>query len=298
MKIETMEYLANKIEDIELLKKLITELDDMPKGKAREFIRELDEISSEEITILVSEFEKCDFNLNALKIIISSVLKKTKTFEEKIKLMKALKDCNYVNSACTVATGYSVSEQRTLEEQIMLMKAIKDGNYYASEIAININVLEKRTTKDQIKLIEALKDCDGNTFAGCIALNNGVLNERNVEEQIKLMKALKDCDYSDVAFNVAIDKNILEERTVEEQIKLMKEAYIEELKEKKEKATVTHGENMKVISSVAEFKTYLESLKLYLEEDTDLNPHTEVLRYAPVDMWSKLVMSSDKKKEN
>ena len=65
-----MEYLANKIENIELLKKLITKLDDMPKEEARKFIRELDEFSSKEATILVSELEKCDFNLNALKIML------------------------------------------------------------------------------------------------------------------------------------------------------------------------------------------------------------------------------------
>ena len=298
MKIETMECLANKIENIELLKKLITQLDDMPKKEVRKFIRELGELSSKKATILVSELEKCNFAGNAFKIIINLEVKKTKTFVEKIKLIRALKDCDYVNRAYRVATEYNVLEQRTIEEQIMLMKAVKDCGYDACEIAMDINVLEQRTTKEQIMLIEALKDCDNNIYAGFIAKRDNVLKERKAEEQIKLMKALKDYDYSYGALHIALDNNILEERTVEEQIKLMKEAYIEELKEKKKKATVTHGENMKVISSVAEFKTYLEGLKLYLEEETDLNSNTEVLRYAPVDMWSKLVMSSDKKKEN
>ena len=226
----------------------------MPKEEARKFIRELDEFSSKEATILVSELENLE-------------VKKTKTFEEKIKLIRALKDCDYVTGAYYVATNRKVLEQRTTEEQIML--------------------------------IDALKDCGKYPYGlGAIITNNDVLNERNVEDQIKLIKALKDCDYITGAFKVAFDKNILEERTVEEQIKLMKEAYIEELKEKMKKATVTHGENMKVISSIAEFKTYLNGLKLYLKKETDLNPDTEVLRYAPVDMWSKLVMSSDKKKEN
>ena len=297
MKIETMEYLANKIENIELLKKLITKLDDMPKEEARKFIRELDEFSSKEATILVSELEKCDFNLNALKIIIDLEVKKTKTFEEKIKLIIALKDCDYVTGAYYVATNRDVLEQKTVEEQIMLMKAIKDC--FFDEVATNRKVLEQRTTEEQIMLIDALKDCGKYPYGlGAIITNNDVLNERNVEDQIKLIKALKDCDYITGAFKVAFDKNILEERTVEEQIKLMKEAYIEELKEKMKKATVTHGENMKVISSIAEFKTYLNGLKLYLKKETDLNSDTEVLRYAPVDMWNKLVMSSDKKKEN
>lgn len=297
MKIETMEYLANKIENIELLKKLITKLDYMPKEEARKFIRELDEFSSKEATILVSELEKCDFNLNALKIIIDLEVKKTKTFEEKIKLIRALKDCDYVTRAYYVAVNSNVLEKRTVEEQIMLMKAIKDC--FFDEVATNRKVLEQRTTEEQIMLIDALKDCGKYPYAlGAIITNNDVLNERNVEDQIKLIKALKDCDYITGAFKVAFDKNILEERTVEEQIKLMKEAYIEELKEKMKKATVTHGENMKVISSIAEFKTYLKGLKLYLKKETDLNPDTEVLRYAPVDMWNKLVMSSDKKKEN
>ena len=179
----------------------------------------------------------------------------------------------------------------------MLMKAIKDC--FFDEVATNRKVLEQRTTEEQIMLIDALKDCGKYPYGlGAIITNNDVLNERNVEDQIKLIKALKDCDYITGAFKVAFDKNILEERTVEEQIKLMKEAYIEELKEKMKKATVTHGENMKVISSIAEFKTYLKGLKLYLKKETDLNSDTEVLRYAPVDMWNKLVMSSDKKKEN
>lgn len=161
-----------------------------------------------------------------------------------------------------------------------------------------IEALDNMSSDDRIKTFNELKKCSCNKFACNIVIDSGVLRERTVDEQIELMEELKKCGHKENAYLIATDKNVLNERTVEEQIKLMKEAYIEELKEKMKKATVTHGENMKVISSIAEFKTYLKGLKLYLKKETDLNPDTEVLRYAPVDMWNKLVMSSDKKKEN
>ncbi len=216
MKIEMMKYLSDEISDINLLKKLIETLCDK---------------SPEEVTKIVNELKKCDYD----------------------------------EDACEIATNPDVLDKRTIEEQIQLMKALKecDYNFYACEIAINPDVLDKRTIEEQIQLMKALKECDYSGDAFCIAINPDVLDKRTTEEQIQLMKALKECDYAEDACEIATNPDVLDKRTIEEQIQLMKKSL------SKKVCHFDNIENILTISEIKEYIEKLEE-ELGKDEDIKL----------------------------
>ena len=129
-------------------------------------------------------------------------------------------------------------------------------------------MLIHRTIEEQIKLMETLKEYDYNKYAYELAVDSEVLKERTIEEQIKLMRTLKECGYNENAYELAIYPNLIF-RTTEEQIELMKENKIR------------HGGNIEKISSITEFKMYLEKLRKELGRDADVNNYTKVLSFKP-----------------
>ena len=172
MKIEMMKYLSDEISDINLLKKLIETLCDK---------------SPEEVTKIVNELKKCDYD----------------------------------EDACEIATNPDVLDKRTIEEQIQLMKALKECDYSGDAfcIAINPDVLDKRTTEEQIQLMKALKECDYAEDACEIATNPDVLDKRTIEEQIQLMKkslSKKVCHFDNI-------ENILTISEIKEYIEKLEE---------------------------------------------------------------------------
>ena len=107
MKIEKMKYLSDEISDINLLKKLIETLCDK---------------SPEEVTKIVNELKKCDYDEDACEIATNPDVLDKRTIEEQIQLMKALKECDYAEDAYSIAIKPDVLDKRTIEEQIQLMK--------------------------------------------------------------------------------------------------------------------------------------------------------------------------------
>ena len=162
-------------------------------------------------------------------------------------------------------------DKMSFENMKKLIKTLKECDYneYANEIAVNSNALRERTIEEQIKLMRTLKECNYNENALKIAVNSSVLIHRTTEEQIKLMRTLKECGYNENAYELAVNSSVLIHRTTEEQIKLMKENKIR------------HDENIKNISSLTEFKMYLEKLQKELGRDADVNNFTKVLRFKP-----------------
>lgn len=73
MKIEMMEYLSNKISDVNILKKVIEVLDKMNFLETKEIINAL---------------EKCDYNNDVYKIIVDLDVLKKRTIEEQLKLIE------------------------------------------------------------------------------------------------------------------------------------------------------------------------------------------------------------------
>ena len=86
MKIEMMKYLSNKISDVNLLKKLIETLCDK---------------SPEEVTKIVNELKKCNYNFYVCEIATDSYVLDKRTIEEQIQLMKkeslSKKVCHFEN---------------------------------------------------------------------------------------------------------------------------------------------------------------------------------------------------------
>ncbi len=85
MKIEMMKYLSNKISDVNLLKKLIETLCDK---------------SPEEVTKIVNELKKCDYDEDACEIATNPDVLDKRTIEEQIQLMKkslSKKVCHFDN---------------------------------------------------------------------------------------------------------------------------------------------------------------------------------------------------------
>lgn len=140
MKIEMMEFLSDKITDINLLKKLILTLDKMSSNNLKRFLDELKrsdyneyickmmidlnegkEITKEQKNI-IEKLKNYDYNENVYNIAINNDVLKSKTIEEKIKLIEELKKCNYSYTAYDIAVDEDVLETRTTEEQIRLME--------------------------------------------------------------------------------------------------------------------------------------------------------------------------------
>lgn len=85
MKIEMMKYLSDEISDINLLKKLIETLCDK---------------SPEEVTKIVNELKKCDYDEDACEIATNPDVLDKRTIEEQIQLMKkslSKKVCHFDN---------------------------------------------------------------------------------------------------------------------------------------------------------------------------------------------------------
>ena len=80
MKIETMEYLSDEITDINLLKKMLVDLDKM---------------SFKNMEKLIKILKECDYNEKAYELVVNSSVLEYRTIEEQIKLMKLIKECDY-----------------------------------------------------------------------------------------------------------------------------------------------------------------------------------------------------------
>ena len=199
--------------------------------------------------------------------------------------METLKECDYNEYAYELAVNeylaldvWSILQRyRIIEDRIKLMKTLKECDYNKNvyKVAVNKDMLRERTIEEQIKLMETLKECDYNKYAYELAVDEHILgvygriSSRVAEEQIKLMRTLKECGYNENAYELAVNSSVLIHRTTEEQIKLMKENKIR------------HDENIKNISSLTEFKMYLEKLQKELGRDADVNNFTKVLRFKP-----------------
>ena len=144
MKIEMMEYLSNKISDVNIQKKVIEVLDGMNFLETKE---------------IVNALEECDFNEYAIDLVINENVLKTRTVEEQIRLIEVLKENDYNEKVYYIITDPNVLENRTVEEQIKLIEVLKNSDYNknAYEIIIDSEILKNRTMEDQIKMIELLK---------------------------------------------------------------------------------------------------------------------------------------------
>lgn len=210
MKIEMMEYLANKIikdgfyeeHCVDRLKKIIIILDTYP---------------SEDRKKIMDILEECDFDSSICDIVINS--KKSKTVDETIKLIMSLKDFIDIKKDGIVTNAYVLRKEKS-------MKTLKDFidyyDYYIGSIecktASNSNVLKTKTTDEIIKLMMALKELPelriprtysfpaAGTLNGSatrylipaleLVRNLDVLKTRTTDEIIKLMIALEEFLYS------------------------------------------------------------------------------------------------------
>lgn len=107
MKIEMMEFLSDKIDDIDLLKDVIETLDNM---------------SSDDRMKTFNELKKYRYNKFVCSIAVDSDVLSERTIEDRIKLMEELKKCDYNDNAYKLATDINVLRKRTNEEQIKLKK--------------------------------------------------------------------------------------------------------------------------------------------------------------------------------
>ena len=144
MKIEMMEYLSNKISDVNILKKVIEVLDEMNFLETKEIINAL---------------EKCDFNEYAIDLVINENVLKTRTVEEQIRLIEVLKENDYNENVYYAIIDLFLLKNRTVEEQIKLIEVLKNSDYNKNvyEIIIDSEILKNRTMEEQIKMIELLK---------------------------------------------------------------------------------------------------------------------------------------------
>ncbi len=275
MKIDTMRLITDKINDIELAKKLI---------------RGLENFKDNEIKLLLDELEKCEYNELACNLAIDQTVLANKTIEDRVKLIQALKDCE---NAYNIAIDKNVHANRTIDECITLMQVYKEYDYVWDVFLIitDKNVLETRTTKKQIKLIKFLKKCEYNEYVYRIIVNKNVLNSKTNAEQITLMKAFKECDYNNFVYELIIDPNLLKLDT-QEHLKLIQifkdcgyDDYIfceiksrcitEEMENKYKKVTFDKG--LDDIKTLDEMKEYINQLKANKLED--INSKTLVYKY-------------------
>ena len=139
MKIEMMELLSDKIDDINLLKNVIEALDDM---------------SSDDRMKIFNELKKCSCNKFACNIVIDSGVLRERTVEDQIKLIEALKSCDYNCYAYKIAINSDVLKNRTIEEQLNLMRAfIKKG-----KVSHNDNLQKIQNIKEYKKYLKNLKE--------------------------------------------------------------------------------------------------------------------------------------------
>ena len=145
MKIELMNLIANELDDVDVIKNMISAYDNL---------------SEEDIKKILTALKECEYNDNALIIAIDLDVIENRSLEEQIQLMEELKEYGYKYDVLEIATDKDVLEQRTPEEQIQLMYTMHTlekckYRYGALEIAIDKNILESRTIEEQIKLMNS-----------------------------------------------------------------------------------------------------------------------------------------------
>lgn len=123
MKIEMMEYLSNKISDVNILKKVIEVLDKMNFLETKEIINAL---------------EKCDYNNDVYKIIVDLDVLKKRTIEEQLKLIEI---CTFKDKR-DKAFG-------TLTNTSLLITTFADKR---------IKIMNKKQNKEKIEKISTLED--------------------------------------------------------------------------------------------------------------------------------------------
>ena len=143
MKIEMMELLSDKIDDIDLLKNVIEILDNM---------------SLDDRMKIFEELKKHNYNKFICYIAADKDVSNLRTTEEQIKLMEELKNCDYNENASKIARNIGVLREVTNEEQIKLMEELKncDYNENAYQLATHGSILRKRTVEKQIKLMKKI----------------------------------------------------------------------------------------------------------------------------------------------
>ena len=178
MKIEMMEYLSNKISDVNIQKKVIEVLDGMNFLETKE---------------IVNALEECDFNEYAIDLVINENVLKTRTVEEQIRLIEVLKENDYNEDVYNIITSFYVLKNRITDEQIRLIEVLKENDYNVNVYyaIIDLFLLKNRTVEEQIKLIEVLKNSDYNKNAYEIIIDSEILKNRTMEDQIKMIELLK-----------------------------------------------------------------------------------------------------------
>ena len=107
MKIEIMNLIANELNDVDVIKNMISAYDNL---------------SEEDINKILTALKECECNDKVLLIAANSKVLEKRTIEKQIKLMGALKECGYEDNALKLAINPNILEKITVEEQIELMK--------------------------------------------------------------------------------------------------------------------------------------------------------------------------------
>ena len=156
MKIGLMDLMLKQTKNIDIIKKMILEYDNLPEEDIKKYLVAL---------------ENCEYNYYALLIATNSDIAEKRTVEEQIKLMNTLKECEYDENALWIAINPDILEKRTIEEQIRLMKTTKtelkqDGTHSDNldkiktyeELSEYINNLQKKYGNEtDIKLDDIVK---------------------------------------------------------------------------------------------------------------------------------------------
>lgn len=134
MKIEMMEYLSNKISDVNILKKVIEVLDKMNFLETKEIINAL---------------EKCDYNNDVYKIIVDLDVLKKRTIEEQLKLIEICTFKDKRDKAFGTLTNTSLLITTFADKRIKIMN--KKQNKEKIEKISNKYNLEKISTLEYFK---------------------------------------------------------------------------------------------------------------------------------------------------
>lgn len=130
-----------------------------------------------------------------------------------------------------------------------------------------IEVLDKMNFLETKEIINALEKCDYNNDVYKIIVDLDVLKKRTIEEQLKLIEICTFKDKRDKAFGTLTNTSLLITTFVAKRIKIMNK------KQNKEK--------IEKISTLEDFKSYLNELKNEMGKDADIKSDTMVKVYNP-----------------
>lgn len=136
MRIEMMEFLSDKITDINLLKKLILTLNKMSSNNLKRFLDEL---------------KRSDYNEYICKMMIDLNEGKEITKEQK-NIMEELKNCDYNKNVLDTAIDRDVLRKKSLEKQIKLMKKIYLEELEKQKTAIHSENMRKISDVTEFKM--------------------------------------------------------------------------------------------------------------------------------------------------